>query len=1117
MKREKKTNARFAAAEDPLWYKDAVIYELHVRAFADGNADGIGDFKGLTGKLDYLHDLGVTALWLLPFYPSPLKDDGYDLASYTEIHPDYGTLKDFKTFLREAHRRDLRVITELVVNHTSDQHPWFQRARRAAPGSRERDFYVWSDNQEPYKEARIIFKDFETSNWAWDPVAKGYYWHRFYSHQPDLNFANPAVKRAIFETVDFWLAMGVDGLRLDAVPYLFEADGTTCENLPETHRFLKELRRHIDAKHQNRMLLAEANQWPEEAVSYFGAGDECHMAFHFPVMPRIFMAVHMEDRFPIVDILGQTPEIPANSQWTLFLRNHDELTLEMVTDEDRDYMYKVYASDPKARINLGIRRRLAPLVSNNRRKIELLNCLLFSLPGTPVVYYGDEIGMGDNFYLGDRNGVRTPMQWSADRNAGFSEANPQRLFLPIIIDPQHHYEAINVEAQQENLSSMLWWMKRLITLRKRYHAFGRGTTEFFFPQNRRVLVFIRRLEDEIILTVANLSRFVQAAELDLSQFKGRVPVELFGQTEFPSIGDLPYFITLGPHGFYWFKLESAAAEKPHAIEETPLPTLEATAGWQQITTRSGKAALERVLPGYINRCRWFGGKARKIRAVTLGEPITVPLDSQDAQIAAMEVSYADGEPESYLLALGYLTGERAAEYQQSFAHAVIARLKTRRAGKTVEGLLVDALYDRALLNGLLEAIARRRSFRGPSGEILAAPSKLFRALRGSQDGALEPSILRREQSNTSVVYGERLILKIFRRLQDGINPDLEIGRFLTEQAAFEHAPKLAGCLELRRSSGAVATIGLLQSWIRNEGDAWRYTLDHLGDYFEACSAKAPLPADLCGPPGHFIDYMAREIPEAAREAIGPYLPSAALLGRRTGELHVALASAQNDQEFAVEPFSPFYRRAAYQSMRTSADRALSTLRDRLKHLSEQDRADAERVLALKNEILSRFRFILDQKITALRTRVHGDYHLGQVLFTGKDFVITDFEGEPAQPIGERRSKRSPLRDTAGMLRSFDYAALTALRSGDFRAKDSVALQAAANCWVFWVSVAFLQSYLEASRAGGFLPESNHELKSLLDLFLLQKAIYELNYELNNRPEWAAVPIAGILAILQPAA
>jgi maltose alpha-D-glucosyltransferase/alpha-amylase len=541
-------------SDNTLWYKDAVIYELHVRAFADGNADGIGDFNGLTGKLDYLSDLGVTALWLLPFYPSPLRDDGYDIASYTEIHPDYGTLRDFKLFLREAHRRELRVITELVLNHTSDQHPWFKRARRAAPGSKDRDFYVWSDTQDRYQEARIIFKDFETSNWAWDPVAKAYYWHRFYSHQPDLNFDNPELKQAFFDVVDFWLRMGVDGLRLDAVPYLFEREGTNCENLPETHQFLKELRHHVDQRFNDRMLLAEANQWPEEAVSYFGDGDECHMAFHFPVMPRIFMAVHMEDRFPIIDILDQTPAIPDNSQWTLFLRNHDELTLEMVTDEDRDYMYKVYANDPKARLNLGIRRRLAPLMGNNRRKIELLNALLFSLPGTPVLYYGDEIGMGDNIYLGDRNGVRTPMQWSADRNAGFSQANPQRLYLPIIFDPENHYEAVNVEAQQQNLSSILWWTKRLITLRRRFHAFGHGSTEFLYPNNRRVLVFIRRLEAEVILTVANLSRFVQCVEIDLSAFKGKVPVELFGQTEFPPIGDLPYFHYPGSS---WFLLVQA--------------------------------------------------------------------------------------------------------------------------------------------------------------------------------------------------------------------------------------------------------------------------------------------------------------------------------------------------------------------------------------------------------------------------------------------------------------------------------------------------------------------------------------------------------------------------------
>ena len=534
-----------AGETTPLWYKDAIIYQVHVRAFSDSTGDGVGDFPGLTSKLDYLQDLGVTALWLLPFYPSPLKDDGYDIANYTNVHPSYGTLKDFKVFLREAHARQLRVITELVLNHTSDQHPWFQRARRAKPGSTARDFYVWSDTPEKYKEARIIFKDFETSNWTWDPVAKAYFWHRFYSHQPDLNFENPQVQRELLQTVSFWLRMGVDGMRLDAVPYLFEQEGTNCENLPETHAFLKELRRYVDEEFPGRMLLAEANQWPEDASAYFGDGDECHTAFHFPIMPRLFMAKHMEDRFPIVDILQQTPAIPANCQWVLFLRNHDELTLEMVTDEERDYMYRVYAHDPQARINLGIRRRLAPLLNNNRRTIELLHGLLFSLPGTPVIYYGDEIGMGDNIYLGDRDGVRTPMQWSADRNAGFSQANPQRLYLPVVIDPEYLYETVNVETQRNNPQSFWWWIKRLIAVRNQHPAFGRGSLELLLPDNAKVLAFIRQMDDDRILIVANLSRFSQYVELDLSAHEGAVPVELFGHTRFPAIGKLPYLLTSG--------------------------------------------------------------------------------------------------------------------------------------------------------------------------------------------------------------------------------------------------------------------------------------------------------------------------------------------------------------------------------------------------------------------------------------------------------------------------------------------------------------------------------------------------------------------------------------------
>ncbi len=541
--------------DDPLWYKDAIIYEAHVRAFMDSNADGMGDFRGLAQKLDYLEDLGVTAIWLLPFFPSPWKDDGYDISDFRSIHSAYGTLKDFQHFLKEAHRRGLRVITELVINHTSDQHEWFQKSRHAASGSSWRDFYVWSNSPDKYQGVRIIFKDFEPSNWSWDPVAKAYYWHRFYSHQPDLNFDNPTVRRSVMHILDYWAQMGVDAFRLDAIPYLFEREGTSCENLPETHVFLKELRKHLDERFPNRMLLSEANMWPEDAVAYMGNGDECHMNFHFPLMPRLFMALRLEDRLPIVEILGRTPALPESCQWAMFLRNHDELTLEMVTDEERDYMYRMYASDQRARINLGIRRRLAPLLQNDRPRIEVMNALLFSMPGTPVIYYGDEIGMGDNVYLGDRNGVRTPMQWSPDRNAGFSSANPQRLYLPVNIDPAYHYEAVNVESQQTNPNSLLNWTKRLIALRKRYKAFGRGTLEFLYPANQRILAYTRKYQDETILVVANLSRFSQPAQLDLSRYMGWTPVEMFGRTDFPAVGEGQYSLTLGPNSFYWFALE----------------------------------------------------------------------------------------------------------------------------------------------------------------------------------------------------------------------------------------------------------------------------------------------------------------------------------------------------------------------------------------------------------------------------------------------------------------------------------------------------------------------------------------------------------------------------------
>ncbi len=542
------------SARDPLWYQDAIFYEVHVRSFFDANDDGIGDFPGLTAKLDYLQDLGITCLWLLPFFPSPLKDDGYDVSDFRSVHPSYGTLDDFQRFLEAAHLRRMQVIIELTLNHTSDQHPWFERARQAPPGSPARDFYVWSPTDERYREARIIFVDAERSNWTWDPVAKAYYWHRFFHHQPDLNYDNPAVLDEILATIDFWMDMGVDGLRLDAVPYLVEREGTNCENLPETHAIIRRIRRHVDERYANRMLLAEANQIPTEVRAYFGEGDECHMAYHFPLMPRIFIALHLEDRFPITEVMQKTPAIPPTCQWALFLRNHDELTLEMVTEEERDYMYLAYTADPEARLNLGIRRRLAPLVGNDRRRLELLTGLLFSFPGTPIIYYGDEIGMGDNIYLGDRNGVRTPMQWSGDRDAGFSRADSSRLYSPVIVDPVYGYQAVNVAAQESDAASLLHWMRKMINLRKLFRLFGAGTLEFLKPDNRKVLAYVRRVDEDAVLCIANLSRLVQPVELDLAQLAGLVPVEMRGYTEFPAISDRPYFLSLGPYDFYWFEL-----------------------------------------------------------------------------------------------------------------------------------------------------------------------------------------------------------------------------------------------------------------------------------------------------------------------------------------------------------------------------------------------------------------------------------------------------------------------------------------------------------------------------------------------------------------------------------
>jgi maltose alpha-D-glucosyltransferase/alpha-amylase len=1109
---------------NPLWYKDAIIHEVHVRAFHDSDGDGMGDFRGLTEKLDYLLDLGITAIWLLPFYPSPLKDDGYDIADYTSIHADYGTLDDFKEFLDAAHKRGIRVITELVINHTSDEHPWFQRARRARAGSSERNFYVWSDTADKYKGVRIIFQDFEHSNWTWDDVAGAYYWHRFYRHQPDLNYDNPDVWKAIFPVVDFWMDLGVDGMRLDAVPYIYEREGTTCENLPETHIFLRALREHVDKKYTNRMFLAEANQWPEDAVAYFGKGDECQMNFHFPLMPRLFMAIHVEDHFPILDIMEQTPPIPETCQWALFLRNHDELTLEMVTDEERDYMYRAYALDPRARINLGIRRRLAPLLGNNRRRIELMKGLLFSLPGTPILYYGDEIGMGDNIYLGDRNGVRTPMQWSGDRNAGFSRANPQKLYLPVNIDPEYHYEAINVETQQNNTSSLLWWMKRLIALRKHYRAFGRGSLQFLRPENHKILAFLRRYESENILVVANLSRFVQYVELELAEFERAIPIELFGRNQFPPIGQTPYLLTLGPHTFYWFAL-TAPSEVPSrpveaATPEELLPTLNVERDWSELFCTPGDAQLEEVLPQFLQHRRWFGGKARTLKGVSLRDVVPLDHDSERTYLTLITTSFDSGD-ETYVVPLSLASGERATIIQREMPHTVLARVH----GPQGESLLYDALADPRFGSAVLRAISRNRSFTTHSGATLNAVSFAhFVESRGPDGDDLPVSISKAEQSNTSILYGNRLIMKIFRRVSEGINPDEEVGRYLTDVTHFPHTPPVVGAVEFRRKRKAEPiTLALLQGFMPNQGDAWQHTLDVLSSFYERALATRDDKGEQEQSPevGTLLELAIVEATERAQEMIDTYLETARLLAKRTAEMHLALATSTDEPAFRPEPITALYQRSLYQSMRNLANQAFKLLRQHQNELPKPDRKLARRLLDIESQVFQRVSAMKDVKVSGLRTRIHGDYHLGQVLYTGKDFIIIDFEGEPTRSINERRLKRSPLRDVAGMVRSFHYAAYSALYGhggrgmtpGVIRPEDIATLEPWARFWHTWVGAIFVKTYREVVADSGILPRSEDEFRLLLNMFLLEKAIYELAYELNHRPDWVKIPLLGLIELM----
>src|SRR5690242_17421211 len=838
---------------DPFWYKDAVIYEVHVRAFFDSNEDGVGDFPGLTRKLDYIQELGVNTIWLLPFYPSPGRDDGYDIADYHNIHPQYGTRREFRTFVREAHRRGLRVITELVINHTSDAHPWFQAARRAPAGSAKRDFYVWSENSERYDGTRIIFRDTESSNWTWDPLANAYYWHRFFGHQPDLNFDNPHVVRAVIRIMEFWLAHGVDGFRLDAIPYLVEREGTNNENLRETHEIIKRIRKVISARHPEGMLLAEANQWPEDVRDYFGEGDECHMAYHFPLMPRMYMAIAQEDRHPIVEIMDQTPDIPDTCQWAVFLRNHDELTLEMVTSRERDYMYQAYAADTRARLNLGIRRRLAPLMENDPERIKLMNSLLLSMPGAPIIYYGDEIGMGDNVFLGDRNGLRTPMQWSPDRNAGFSRADPQQLYLPPIMDPIYGYEEVNVEAQSRDRSSLLNWMKRMLQVRRSSQAFGRGTLRFIRPGNRRVLVYLRQYGADTILCVANLARSAQPVELDLAEHKGAVPIELLGRAPFPPIGELPYLLTLPGYAFYWFRLSRTAEAPPWhdergAREDLPVLVLiegwssffpERVAPWRTNLASSLRAQLEgRVLPGFLATQRWAApvgiavGQVPAARGAgaagaTLEDWCLPQPDLERWLVGIFEVR-SGAQAGHYFVPLTIALEDADEARYRRLLPAALARVRQHAA----TGVLADAAADEDFCRTVIDAIGSGRELDTRLGRMRCTPTSAFGELRATHPGELSLGPAGPQGANTTLRIGDAFFLKIFRRLHADGSPAVDLARYLTEVAHFPNSPPLAGMIEYQRGHETPCTLALLEGFVSNQGDGWDYAVNHLVRFLE---------------------------------------------------------------------------------------------------------------------------------------------------------------------------------------------------------------------------------------------------------------------------------------------
>ncbi|MGH8779604.1 maltose alpha-D-glucosyltransferase [Paraburkholderia sp.] len=1082
--------------DDPLWYKDAIIYQVHVKSFFDANNDGVGDFPGLLAKLDYIAELGVNVVWLLPFYPSPRRDDGYDIADYRGVHSDYGQLADVRHFIQEAHARGIRVITELVINHTSDQHPWFQRARRAKPGSNHRNYYVWSDTDKKYLETRIIFIDTEPSNWTHDPVAGAYYWHRFYSHQPDLNFDNPSVLREVLQVMRFWLDMGIDGLRLDAVPYLVEREGTNNENLPETHAVLKKIRATIDAEYPNRMLLAEANQWPEDVQEYFGNEDECHMAFHFPLMPRIYMAIASEDRFPIIDIMKQTPDLLPTCQWAIFLRNHDELTLEMVTDSERDYLWNTYASDRRARLNLGIRRRLAPLMERDRRRIELINSLLLSMPGTPVIYYGDELGMGDNIHLGDRDGVRTPMQWSSDRNGGFSRADPEQLVLPPVMGSLYGFDAVNVEAQSRDPHSLLNWTRRMLATRRAKHAFGRGSIRFLRPDNRKILAYLREMPGEApILCVANLSRAPQAVELDLSEFAGAVPIEMTADSVFPPIGQLTYLLTFPPYGFLWFLLcEGGARPTWSQPVSEPLPefvTIVIREGQVGPTPENVRLLESEVLPSWLKRRRWFASKDQKLNAVRLAALTTIP----NGGFAFTEIEADAGDhTERYVVPIAITWG--ADTTTPLFMQLALARVRRNR---TV-GHLTDAFSLPLFAHGVLRKLRERAVVPTvQKSEIHFVPTGRFDEL----DLGERPEIrwLAAEQSNSSLVIADVAVLKLVRRLLDGIHPEAEMSRYLTQLGYANTAP-LYGEVVRVDPAGIPHTLAILQGFIDNQGDAWNWALDNLRRSIDELALAVESTDDE------------RERARAnEEEAIEGYATLAGVIGKRLGELHVALASPSDDPAFAPEPADAKQIRAWIDGTQTMLAAALDVLARQLDQLTGDTLDLARSLLDRRARLTDTVAHLVAPDAVALRTRIHGDFHLGQVLVAQGDAFLIDFEGEPARPLEERRLKSSPLRDVAGLLRSLSYASAAA-QSTTENAPQQTADRKRALFERFRAGAAerFLGQYRSATVAAPQPLVAATSEQPLLDLFLIEKAAYEIRYEAANRPTWIGLPVRGLAAL-----